>query len=97
MKRFPHYAIARNIVVNAVVIWLGLRFGAMVVGWGLATSIPLAVFIVVLTSALTLFNVRRRSRHLLLENLGVSRLPVGVIAAFPPLVFESVWLWISLA
>ena len=82
-------------LVNAVLIWLGVRFAAMMVGWGMRTSVPLAVSIVLLTAGLAVFDVRRRSRHLLLENLGVSGIPVGVLAAFPPVIFESLWLWVS--
>ena len=67
----------------------------MVVGWGLRTSMPLAVSIVFLTVGLALFDVRRRSRHLLLENLGVSGLPVGVLAACPAVLFESIWILVS--
>ena len=89
---FPHHSIARRILVNATLIWLGLRCAAAVLGWGLTTSWQLAGYIVLLTTGLAVFDVRRRSRHLLLENLGVSWMPVGVLAAIPPVVVESVWL-----
>ena len=92
---FPHHTIARRILVNATLIWLGLRFVALVVGWGFSTSPLLAGWIVLLTTGLAVFDVRRRSRHLLLENLGVSWLPVGVLAAFPPVSFELIWLLVS--
>ena len=88
---FPHHPIARRILVNATIIWIGLRFYALMAGWGLRTSLPLAGWIVILTTGLAVFDVRRRSRFLLLENLGVSWLPVGVLAALPPSVFEACW------
>ena len=91
---FPHFPISRRILVNTVLIWLGMRFAAASVGWGVRTSVPLAVSIVLLTTGLAVFDARRRSRNLLLENLGVSWMAVGVLAAFPPLLFETIWLLI---
>ena len=91
----PHRSIARRILVNAFLVWLGLRFVAMVVGWELRTSLPLALFIVFLTTGLAVFDARRRSRRLLLENLGISVFPIGIVAALPPIVFESVWLLVN--
>ena len=89
---FPHYTIARRILVNATIIWLGMRFTALVLGWGLGTSLPKAGWIVLLTTGLAVFDVRRRSRFLLLENLGVSWRPVAVLAVLPPSVCETCWL-----
>ena len=89
---FPHHTIARRILVNATLIWLGLRFVALVLGWGVRTSLPLAGWIVLLTTGLAVFDVRCRSRFLLLENLGVSCRPVVVLSVLPPGVFEALWL-----
>lgn len=92
---FPHHLIARRILVNAILIWLGWRFLAMAVGWELRTSLTLALFIVFLTTGLAVFDARRRSRRLLIENLGISDISVGILAALPPIVFESVWLLVN--
>ena len=92
---FPYCPIARGILVNATLIWMGMRFAAAAMGWGLRTSLPLGVFIVLLTTGLAVFDVRKRMRYVLIENLGVRGLPVGLLAAFPPVVFESLWLVLS--
>ncbi len=89
---FPHHTIARRIPVNATFIWLGLRFAAAMVGWGISASPLLAGWIVLLTAALAVFDARRRSRLVLLENLGVSWRPVLVLAILPPGIFETCWL-----
>ena len=89
---FPHHTIARRILVNATVIWFGLRFAAAAVGWGVSASPVLAGWIVLLTVALAVFDARRRSRILLLGNLGISRRPVLVLAVLPPVIFETCWL-----
>ena len=89
---FPYLPISRHIIVNAVLIWLGLRFYAAAAGWGLYTSISLAVVMVVLITGLGVFDARLRTRRLLLENLGISRTQVALLAGLPPVVFESLWL-----
>lgn len=89
---FPHHTIARRILVNATLIWLGLRLAAGVLGWGLSSSLPLAGWIVLLTTGIAVLDMRRRSYFLLISNLGVSWLPVCLLAALPPGVFELIWL-----
>ena len=89
---FPHYRIARRLLVNATLIWLGLRFGAAVVGWGVSTSPLLAGWVVLLTAAFGVFDARRRSRLLLLENLGISWRPILLLAVLPAVIFETCWL-----
>jgi hypothetical protein len=88
----PYRPIARHIILSAVVIWLGLRFCAAAAGWGLNTSISLAIVMVVLSTALSVSDARLRNRRLLLENLGISRAQVALLAGIPPVVFESLWL-----
>ena len=92
MLLLPPRAITRRILVSAVIIWLGLRFGAALVGWGTRTSVPLAGAIALLTVVLATLDIRRRSHHLFLENLGVSRLSVAFLTVCPPAVFELIWL-----
>ena len=89
---FPHHTIARRILVNATLIWLGLRFAAALVGWGVSASPLLAGWVVLLTAAFGVFDARRRSRLLLLENLGISWRPILVLAVLPPVIFETCWL-----
>ena len=92
---FPHHTIARRILVNATLIWLGwlgLRFVAALAGWGVSASPLLSGYIVLLTAALAVFDARRRGRLLLLESLGISWRPVLVLAVLPPAIFEFCWL-----
>ena len=89
---FLHHSFARRILLNSLIIWVGLRLATIVVGWGLRTSFLLAIVLVSMTAVLAVFDARRRSRNLLLENLGVSWVPVALWAAFPPIALESCWL-----
>lgn len=89
---FPHHTITRRILVNATLIWLGLRFVAAFLGWGFSASPLLSGYIVLLTAALAVFDARRRGRLLLLENLGISWRPILVLAVLPPVIFETCWL-----
>ena len=92
---FPYRPISRSIILNAVLIWLGLRFVATMVGWGLNTSVPLAIVVVVLSTTLGMSDARRRNRRLLLENLGISRAQVTLLAGSPPALFELFWLLLA--
>ena len=87
---FPYRPLAWRIVGNAAVIWLGLRFGTGFIGWGLNATVPSAAYMIILTTGLTVLDTRRRSRYLLFENMGVRTLPIGVLAACPPILFESI-------
>jgi len=89
---FPFRPIALRIVVNAALIWLGLRFAIAFTPWGLNATIPFAAYMILLTTGLTVFDARRRSRYVLIENLGISTIPVSTLAACPPLLFETIWL-----
>ncbi len=90
--RFPIWAISRNILINSALIWMGLRLSTSVVGVT-GTNALLACGYVVATVLLSYFDTRRRTRHLLLENLGISRVAVGSIASIPPVVFEALLFW----
>ena len=92
---FPHFSIARRILVNTMFIWLGLRFAIAFTPWGLNTTIPFAAYMVLLTTGLAVFDARRRGRRVWLGNIGVSGIPIGILAACPPVVFESIWLLVS--
>ena len=95
---FPHRSISRGILVNATLIWLGwlgLRLLALLAGFGFNTTLLSSLWIMVLTTGLAIFDVRRRSRHLMIENLGVSGVSVGVVAACPPVLLESILLVVS--
>jgi len=95
---FPHRSISRVILVNSTLIWLswlGLRLLALLAGFGFNTDLLSSLWIVVLTTGLAVFDVRRRSRHVMLENLGVSGVSVGVVAACPPILLESILLVVS--
>ena len=95
---FPHRSISRVILVNATLIWLGslgLRLLAQLAGFVYNPDLLSSLWIVVLTTGLAVFDVRRRSGHVMIENLGVSGVSVGVVAACPPILLESIWQVVS--
>ena len=94
MAIFPAWTLTRRIITNATLIWLGLRLGAVFVGVS-GTGVLLACGFVAAATGLAIFDIRRRSRHTLLENLGLSGLAVGVVAMIPAVVFESALLMVA--
>ena len=87
----PYRSFTRQLLVSATVVWAGVRVGVAILGIGIATNLPVAAGVVLLTVVLVLMDLRRRSSHVFLENLGVSRMAVVVIVAMPPLLLEILW------
>lgn len=94
MAIFPAWTLSRRIIVNATLIWVGLRFGAAIIGVQ-ETGVLLACGFVAVTSVLAIFDIRRRSRHTLLENLGLSGLAVGMVAVAPAVALETALLLVA--
>lgn len=84
-----HPRFAGRILVNAGLIWIGIRFGAMLVGVGLSADLPAVGAIVLLSATLVLLDLRRRQENAFLENLGVSRATVVLLALLSPVVGEG--------
>jgi hypothetical protein len=85
----PHPKFLRRILTNATLIWAGVRFGAAAVGVRPDADLPSIVAIIALTVLLAVLDVRRRHEFPLLENLGVSRVTVILLATLPPVLAEG--------
>jgi len=101
MAVYPNRKFSQAIIVRASVLWLSLRMVAAGVralrGAGPleALSPAAVVYVIILSAALTLFEVRRSGEELFLADLGVPLTAVGSLAMVPPLMLElavDVWL-----
>ena len=85
----PPARVTRRIIVNAVILWLGLR--AMLAVFRLFVPAPrVAVLIVVVVGLLLRLDIKRGHEDILLGNLGVSWLGIWTVAAGPVALLEVV-------
>jgi len=86
---FPPARIVRRVVVNAVILWLGLRAMLAALGLFLPTT-RVALLIVIIVGLLLRLDIKRGHEDILLRNLGVSGLGLWTMAVGPVLLLELV-------
>lgn len=86
----PYSPFTMRIVAKATTIWLAIRVGMLLAGVGPSVGVAMAGGITLLAAGLTVFDVRRRSEHVFLENLGVSWLVLAAMSTLVPAAFETV-------
>lgn len=91
----PYYPFAIAILLRGVGSWLGVRIAMAVVGgiYGVEPSVGLGLLaslgVVVVATAIVVFELTRLNERLFLANLGVQTSVLVGLAAVPPTVLET--------
>ncbi len=89
---FPTWTFARAILLRSFIVWAGIRATLLLLvtalGGGVRLSVRAALLLIVVTTALTIFEGRRRNEHIFLANLGVPTLWLVLLAAAVPALLE---------